>query len=147
MVNNEAERANPGDASRRDTDIWAAIYKQRQSMERLEAMLQQLLERPTNPNTPNDNTHALPIEMELRELPLTALEVDACLEQRNTCSLKISVIKTLMRTLRVTKGIESLGYIDINLNDVVYNGRIKEKYHLINLKYRVLHVEMLWKAI
>ncbi|KAK0585586.1 hypothetical protein LWI29_030910 [Acer saccharum] len=42
---------------------------------------------------------------------------------------------------------ESLGYVDINLNDVVYNGRIKEKYHLINSKYGVLHVEMRWKAI
>ncbi|KAK4834120.1 hypothetical protein QYF36_017333 [Acer negundo] len=42
---------------------------------------------------------------------------------------------------------ESLGYIDINLNDVVYNGRIKEKYHLINSKHGVLHVEMRWKAI
>ncbi|XWS66879.1 hypothetical protein CRYUN_Cryun05aG0238700 [Craigia yunnanensis] len=29
---------------------------------------------------------------------------------------------------------ESLGHVDINLNDVVYNGRINEKYNLINSK-------------
>ncbi|KAJ4704905.1 synaptotagmin-3 [Melia azedarach] len=42
---------------------------------------------------------------------------------------------------------ESLGYVDINLDDVVYNGRMKEKYHLINSKNGVVHVEMRWKAI
>ncbi|CAH9090202.1 unnamed protein product [Cuscuta europaea] len=42
---------------------------------------------------------------------------------------------------------ESLGYIDIQLRDVVYNGRINEKYHLINSKYGVLHVDTRWKVI
>ncbi|KAK4838824.1 hypothetical protein QYF36_016706 [Acer negundo] len=58
MVNDEAKKANPSDAGGRDVDIWATIDEQRQSMERLEAMLQQLLERPPNPNTPNENTSA-----------------------------------------------------------------------------------------
>ena len=52
MVNNEAGRANPVDAGRRDTDVWTAIDEQRQSMERLEAMVQQLMERLPTPNTP-----------------------------------------------------------------------------------------------
>ncbi|GMY14757.1 synaptotagmin-3-like isoform X2 [Fagus crenata] len=42
---------------------------------------------------------------------------------------------------------ESLGYVDINLNDVVYNGRINEKYNLINSRNGVLHVEIRWKVI
>ncbi|KAI9180776.1 hypothetical protein LWI28_008057 [Acer negundo] len=40
------------DTGRRDADIWAAIDEQQQSMERLEAMLQQLLEWQPNPNAP-----------------------------------------------------------------------------------------------
>ena len=62
MVNNEAGRVNPGDAGRRDDEIWAAIDAQRQSMdelrqsmERLETMLRQ---RQPNPNTPTDNVNA-----------------------------------------------------------------------------------------
>ncbi|KAB1223741.1 Synaptotagmin-3 [Morella rubra] len=42
---------------------------------------------------------------------------------------------------------ESLGYVDINLNDVVYNGRINEKYNLINSRNGVIHVEIRWKMI
>ncbi|XP_065637156.1 synaptotagmin-3 isoform X2 [Quercus suber] len=42
---------------------------------------------------------------------------------------------------------ESLGYVDINLNDVVHNGRINEKYNLINSRNGVLHVEIRWKVI
>uniref|UniRef100_A0A7N0V5Q2 Synaptotagmin-3-like n=1 Tax=Kalanchoe fedtschenkoi TaxID=63787 RepID=A0A7N0V5Q2_KALFE len=40
---------------------------------------------------------------------------------------------------------EFLGHIDINLDDVVYNGRINEKYHLINSKNGILHVDIKWK--
>ncbi|CAM8959627.1 unnamed protein product [Rhodiola kirilowii] len=40
---------------------------------------------------------------------------------------------------------ESLGHIDINLDDVVYNGRINEKYHLINSRNGILHIEIKWK--
>ncbi|KAI3730339.1 hypothetical protein L1987_61509 [Smallanthus sonchifolius] len=41
---------------------------------------------------------------------------------------------------------ESLGYIDINLADVVENKRINEKYHLIDSKNGRLQVEMQWRA-
>ena len=37
--------------------------------------------------------------------------------------------------------------MDINLNDVVYNGHINEKYNLINSRNGVLHVEIRWKVI
>ncbi|XP_022139044.1 synaptotagmin-3-like isoform X2 [Momordica charantia] len=39
---------------------------------------------------------------------------------------------------------ESLGHVEINLADVVNNGRINEKYSLINSKNGRIHVEMLW---
>lgn len=39
---------------------------------------------------------------------------------------------------------ESLGHVEINLADVVSNGRINEKYNLINSKNGKIHVEMLW---
>ncbi|PON67979.1 Synaptotagmin-like mitochondrial-lipid-binding domain containing protein [Trema orientale] len=39
---------------------------------------------------------------------------------------------------------ESLGHIEINLRDVVDNGRINEKYHLINSKNGIIHVEIRW---
>ncbi|KAK9289505.1 hypothetical protein L1049_007660 [Liquidambar formosana] len=42
---------------------------------------------------------------------------------------------------------ESLGHVDINLIDIVYNGRINEKYHLINSQNGVIHVEIRWKVI
>ncbi|KAF9594777.1 hypothetical protein IFM89_034760 [Coptis chinensis] len=42
---------------------------------------------------------------------------------------------------------ESLGHVDINLIDVVNNGRINEKYHLINSKNGVIHVEIRWRTI
>ncbi|KAK4430926.1 Synaptotagmin-3 [Sesamum alatum] len=42
---------------------------------------------------------------------------------------------------------ESLGHVDINLADVVYNGRINRKYHLIDSKDGVIHVELRWKTI
>ncbi|KAF3796370.1 Synaptotagmin-3 [Nymphaea thermarum] len=41
---------------------------------------------------------------------------------------------------------EPLGHVDINLVDVVNNGRINEKYHLINSKNGVIHIEMRWKT-
>ncbi|CAI0411868.1 unnamed protein product [Linum tenue] len=42
---------------------------------------------------------------------------------------------------------ESLGYVEVNLDDVVYNGRINEKYHLINSKNGVVHVEIQWDRV
>lgn len=39
---------------------------------------------------------------------------------------------------------ESLGYVEINLSDVVHNGRINQKYHLIDSKNGKLHVELSW---
>lgn len=42
---------------------------------------------------------------------------------------------------------ESLGFVEITLADVVHNGRINEKYHLINSKNGILHVELEWQTI
>ncbi|KAK4481078.1 hypothetical protein RD792_011948 [Penstemon davidsonii] len=42
---------------------------------------------------------------------------------------------------------ESLGHVDINLADVVYNGHISEKYHLINSRDGIIHLDMRWKVI
>ncbi|KAF6167826.1 hypothetical protein GIB67_027604 [Kingdonia uniflora] len=42
---------------------------------------------------------------------------------------------------------ESLGHVDINLTDVVNNGRINRKYHLINSKNGLIHIEIRWKTI
>ncbi|KAA8534379.1 hypothetical protein F0562_031870 [Nyssa sinensis] len=42
---------------------------------------------------------------------------------------------------------ESLGNVEINLADVVHNGRINQKYHLIDSKNGMIHVELRWKTI
>ncbi|XP_021295671.1 synaptotagmin-3 [Herrania umbratica] len=42
---------------------------------------------------------------------------------------------------------EFLGYVDINLTDVVHNGRINQKYHLINSKNGVIHIEITWTTV
>ncbi|CAH9077233.1 unnamed protein product [Cuscuta europaea] len=42
---------------------------------------------------------------------------------------------------------ESLGHVDINLDDVIHNGRINEKYHLIDSKNGVIHAELRWKTV
>ncbi|XP_031742060.1 synaptotagmin-3 isoform X3 [Cucumis sativus] len=39
---------------------------------------------------------------------------------------------------------ESLGHVEINLADVVSNGRINEKYNLINSKNGKIHIQMMW---
>ncbi|KAJ0243943.1 Synaptotagmin-3 [Hirschfeldia incana] len=39
---------------------------------------------------------------------------------------------------------EELGHVDINLDDVVVNGRINQKYHLINSRNGVIHIEIRW---
>ncbi|KVI05223.1 C2 calcium-dependent membrane targeting [Cynara cardunculus var. scolymus] len=42
--------------------------------------------------------------------------------------------------------VESLGYVDISLADVVNNKRINEKYHLIDSKNGRIQVEMQWRT-
>ncbi|KAJ6853891.1 synaptotagmin-3-like [Iris pallida] len=42
---------------------------------------------------------------------------------------------------------EPLGYVDINLSDVVYNGRINQRYNLINSKNGVIHIELRWSTV
>uniref|UniRef100_A0A2P2JKL9 Uncharacterized protein MANES_10G047400 n=2 Tax=Rhizophora mucronata TaxID=61149 RepID=A0A2P2JKL9_RHIMU len=42
---------------------------------------------------------------------------------------------------------ESLGHVEINLDDVVHNGRINEKYHLLDSKHGVIHVELRWDTV
>lgn len=41
---------------------------------------------------------------------------------------------------------ETLGYVDINLSDVVHNKRINEKYHLIDSKNGKVQIELLWRS-
>lgn len=41
---------------------------------------------------------------------------------------------------------ESLGYVEINLVDVIYNGRINEKYNLINSKNGLIHIVIRWRV-
>ncbi|CAN0926909.1 SYT3 [Linum grandiflorum] len=42
---------------------------------------------------------------------------------------------------------ETLGYVQISLGDVVHNGRINQKYHLMNSKNGVVSVDIRWKVI
>ncbi|XP_072956281.1 synaptotagmin-3 isoform X2 [Typha angustifolia] len=42
---------------------------------------------------------------------------------------------------------ESLGYVDIRLSDVVNNGRINERYHLINSRNGMMQVEIKWVTV
>ncbi|KAJ6690457.1 hypothetical protein OIU85_006696 [Salix viminalis] len=42
---------------------------------------------------------------------------------------------------------ESLGHVEINLDDVVYNGRINQSYHLIDSRNGVVHVEIRWSTV
>uniref|UniRef100_A0A6N2M9T9 Protein kinase domain-containing protein n=1 Tax=Salix viminalis TaxID=40686 RepID=A0A6N2M9T9_SALVM len=41
---------------------------------------------------------------------------------------------------------ESPGHVEIDLNDVVHNGRMNQKYHLIDSKNGVIHVEIRWNT-
>uniref|UniRef100_A0A6N2M143 C2 domain-containing protein n=1 Tax=Salix viminalis TaxID=40686 RepID=A0A6N2M143_SALVM len=42
---------------------------------------------------------------------------------------------------------ESLGHVEINLDDVVYNGRINQSYRLIDSRNGVVHVEIRWSTV
>ncbi|XP_021732873.1 synaptotagmin-3-like [Chenopodium quinoa] len=42
---------------------------------------------------------------------------------------------------------ESLGFVEITLADVVNNGRLNEKYNLINSKNGIIHVELEWQTV
>lgn len=56
--------------------------------------------------------------------------------------LHVEVLSTSSR-LRHQK--ENLGYVDINLADVVNNKRINEKYHLIDSKNGKVQIELQWR--
>ncbi|RHN61480.1 putative C2 domain-containing protein [Medicago truncatula] len=58
--------------------------------------------------------------------------------------LHVEVVSSSSRTLLHQK--ESLGYVDINLGDVVSNKRINEKYHLIDSKNGRIQVELQWRT-
>uniref|UniRef100_A0A803M6C6 Uncharacterized protein n=1 Tax=Chenopodium quinoa TaxID=63459 RepID=A0A803M6C6_CHEQI len=45
------------------------------------------------------------------------------------------------------KTMESLGFVEITLADVVNNGRLNEKYNLINSKNGIIHVELEWQTV
>ncbi|KAF5733739.1 synaptotagmin-3 isoform X1 [Tripterygium wilfordii] len=42
---------------------------------------------------------------------------------------------------------ESLGYVEIDLTDIVRNGRINQKYHLIDSRNGLVHVEIRWTTV
>ncbi|KAI0499734.1 hypothetical protein KFK09_017942 [Dendrobium nobile] len=42
---------------------------------------------------------------------------------------------------------ESLGHVDLNLADVVNNGRINDRFNLINSKNGVIHIELRWSTV
>ncbi|CAK7325451.1 unnamed protein product [Dovyalis caffra] len=42
---------------------------------------------------------------------------------------------------------ESLGHVEIKLDDVVNNGRINQKYHLIDSKNGVIHIVIRWSTV
>ncbi|KAI4384403.1 hypothetical protein MLD38_002567 [Melastoma candidum] len=42
---------------------------------------------------------------------------------------------------------EPLGHVDINLDDILQNGRINEKYHLIDSKNGMVQVEIRWTTV
>ncbi|XP_076937512.1 synaptotagmin-3-like [Bidens hawaiensis] len=55
-------------------------------------------------------------------------------------------IKIMSRRMRMSfHSKESLGHVDINLVDVVHNGRINQKFHLIDSKNGLVHVELRWR--
>uniref|UniRef100_A0A6N2LSJ7 Uncharacterized protein n=1 Tax=Salix viminalis TaxID=40686 RepID=A0A6N2LSJ7_SALVM len=60
------------------------------------------------------------------------LECKVTLEKRTSFSFRIK---------------ESLGHVEIDLNDVVHNGRMNQKYHLIDSKNGVMHVEIRWSTV
>jgi Ca2+-dependent lipid-binding protein len=62
-----------------------------------------------------------------------------------TDQLRIEVMSK--RTNFSFRSKESLGYLTINLVDVVRNGRINEKYYLIDSKNGLVHVELGWKTV
>uniref|UniRef100_A0A0D6R6Y7 C2 domain-containing protein n=1 Tax=Araucaria cunninghamii TaxID=56994 RepID=A0A0D6R6Y7_ARACU len=41
---------------------------------------------------------------------------------------------------------EHLGYVDINLSDVIYNKRINEIYHLVDSRNGKVHIELQWRT-
>ncbi|KAF7133407.1 hypothetical protein RHSIM_Rhsim09G0151000 [Rhododendron simsii] len=58
---------------------------------------------------------------------------------------KIHIEVMSKRTRFSFRSKESLGFVEINLSDVVHNGHINQKYHLIGSKNGMVHVELGWK--
>ncbi|KAL8242161.1 hypothetical protein R6Q59_012463 [Mikania micrantha] len=56
-------------------------------------------------------------------------------------------VKIMSRRTRMSffYSTESLGHVDINLGDVVNNGRINNKFHLIDSRNGLVHVELRWR--
>ncbi|KAL5561192.1 hypothetical protein UlMin_030939 [Ulmus minor] len=59
--------------------------------------------------------------------------------------LHVEVVSTSSR-IGLLHPKESLGYVDINLSDVVANKRINEKYHLIDSKNGRIQIELQWRT-
>ncbi|XAR59834.1 hypothetical protein NMG60_11015816 [Bertholletia excelsa] len=59
--------------------------------------------------------------------------------------LRVEVFSTSSR-IGLLHPKESLGYVDINLADVVSNKRINEKYHLIDSKNGRIQIELQWRT-
>ncbi|GLT30742.1 hypothetical protein SLA2020_055310 [Shorea laevis] len=59
--------------------------------------------------------------------------------------LHVEVVSTSSR-IGILHPKESLGYVDINLSDVVNNKRINEKHHLIDSRNGQIQVELQWRT-
>ncbi|ONI23851.1 hypothetical protein PRUPE_2G212000 [Prunus persica] len=53
-------------------------------------------------------------------------------------------IEVMSKSRAIFRAKESLGYVEINLADVVHNGRINQKYHLIDSHNGRIHIELSW---
>jgi hypothetical protein len=74
--------------------------------------------------------------------PKLGLECSKCQDILSTTIRALCLI--LEFTLYVQT--DSLGYVDINLSDVVNNKRINEKYSLIDSKNGRIQIELIWRT-
>ncbi|CAI9289563.1 unnamed protein product [Lactuca saligna] len=87
-----------------------------------------VLKKTRNPNWNED------FQFMLDEAPLEeAIHIEVISRRKN-------------RAFRFVSSKETLGHVDINLVDVVYNNRINERYHLINSRNGEIHVDIQWNA-
>ncbi|KAG8389864.1 hypothetical protein BUALT_Bualt01G0023100 [Buddleja alternifolia] len=55
-------------------------------------------------------------------------------------------VEVVSTSKRIRHPKETLGYVDINLSDVIHNKRINERFHLIDSKNGRIQIEMQWRT-